>query len=328
MKVLLVAEMDSTAQNCQLANAMRRFLGWNAKSIVCKESYLKYPTDWTSEKNFDEAKEFAQDTDLFIFSDIAVEIEGMGLWDLVTHRNSIINGNGSVMRANLAEYRRMQIEGWNIVPPLCDPTIAQFLSPAPFENWMVPIERIETIIGSIKKNDQLTVCHAPTKIGRKGTEKFREIMAKHTDVEYIEIMGMSWEDAIKEKAKCHIILDSLGDIHYGAGNALEGLVLNQVVIGNISPWCYTLHTDLPMMSTWGKDVEEVVNETIQTLKNEEPSYEKSKRNCKIDELKNTMNEFYNDNEPDTIKRRWIQKHFNEKKKIQQWANYIKWIMEK
>lgn len=75
---------------------------------------------------------------------------------------------------------------------------------------------------------------------------------------------MSWENALKEKAKNHIILTLFGNLTatYGAGNALEGLALGQTVISKISPWAYALHPDLPMITTFGKDVKTVIEKEV------------------------------------------------------------------
>jgi hypothetical protein len=187
-----------------LAEAMRDYLGWDARSIVNQESYLKYPVDWTTKKNLDEAADFAKDADLFIFSDLLRGIDGMDLEKLCGPKNTIISGQGTPMRKCIPELYQMQTEGWAILAPACDPTIARFLGAAPFENWIVPTARISTITQDIELNDEITVCHAPTRLGRKGTLEIAEIMQNNfPNIRYELIINTSWEDAIKAKAKCH-----------------------------------------------------------------------------------------------------------------------------
>ncbi len=315
MRVFLLAETDNAQQSFLLAKAMRDHMGWDAKSMVMKETYLKYPTDWTMENNVDEAAEFAKTADLFIFQDQLMTSKKLQLEKYATHRNTIVSGTGSRMRANIDAMRQDQQEGWAIVPMLCDTTISMKLCAPPFENWIVPVERIEELTDGMYKNEKVSVCHAPTKMGYKGTEEFEKILQPWIDsgdIEYERITGVSWEDAIKHKAKHHIILDSLGDTHYNAGNSLEGLVLCQRVISNIDPWCYCLHTNLPMATTWKKDIKQVID----------------------DEIRKTMTDWGETKvtkqwiEERAIGLWWVERHFSAKNQVGKWEQYIKWVMER
>ena len=302
MKVFLVAISDNAQQHFILAKAMRDHLGWDAKSMVMRKSYLGYPTDWTLEEDHDEAAEFVKDADLLIFQDRLMNVPGLGLQEKADYKNTIINGTGSMMRANIQALREDQQRGWAIVPMLCDTTLSTHLCAPPFENWIVPIEKIEELARGIEKNNRISICHAPTKMGYKGTSRFEEILQPYIDsgeIEYDRITKVSWEEAIKRKARCHIILDSLGDTHYNAGNSLEGLVLGQTVISNIDEWCYCLHPDLPMVTTFGKDVKEVIENTIHYRQN----------GISLDELG----------------KKWVKYHFSAENQIKHWANYIKWV---
>jgi hypothetical protein len=295
-----------------LAEAMREYLDWDAKSLVNQESYLKYPVDWTTTNNLDEAAEFAKSTDMFIFSDLLRGIEGMDLEKLVGPKNCIISGQGTPMRAQMPQLLQMQLEGWAILAPTCDPTIARFLGGAPFENWIVPTGRISTITHEIDLNDEITICHAPTKAFRKGTDEIEAIMKNDfPDIKYELITGKSWEDAIRAKAKCHIMWNSLHDSSYGVGNALEGLAIGQEVVSNITPWDYAMHPDLPMLSTWNKDVVCVIKDAIRQAErrvnadSDEENYETYGR-----------------------KWEWVSRHFNAEYQIVKWKHYIDWVMNR
>jgi hypothetical protein len=137
-------------------------------------------------------------------------------------------------------------------------------------------------------------------------ESILEPMIKEGTVKYTRIEGMSWENALKEKAKNHIILDSFGNLTatYGAGNALEGLALGQTVISKISPWAYALHPDLPMITTFGKDTKEVIEKEIR--------WRKSMK------YKTEGNANYNKD--------WVQRHFSPYVQIAKWKNFIDWMM--
>lgn len=315
MRVFLIAETDNAQQNFLLAKAMRDHMGWEAKSMALKETYLKYQTDWTMENNVDEAAEFAKTADLFIFQDQLMTSDKLKLEKYATHHNTIISGTGSRMRANADALRQDQQEGWAIVPMLCDTTLSMKLCAPPFENWIVPMERINELTKGIYKNKKVSICHAPTKMGYKGTEEFEKVLQPWIDsgdIEYERITGASWEEAIKRKAKHHIILDSLGDTHYNAGNSLEGLALSQAVISNIDPWCYCLHPYLPMTTVWKKDIKQVIDDEIRKMINDWGETKVTKQWI----------------EERAIGLWWVEQHFSAKNQVKKWEQYIKWVMER
>jgi hypothetical protein len=291
---------------------MRDYLGWEAMSMVDHKTYLDYPTDWTLENDLVKANEFIQTADLIILQDVFLDVEGLDIKKYADHRNTIINGTGSAMRRMIPHLQCAQQEGWAIVPCLADETLSMKLCSPPFENWIVPVERILELSEGIKKPDDIvSVCHAPTALGIKGTkriEKILEPLIESGQIKYERITKMSWEEAIKAKAKHHIILDSFGDLTctYGAGNALEGLVLGQTVISKISPWAYCLHPDLPMTTTWYEDEEMMIKMVIRAIS---------------DNLKDeTVHK-----KRDDIKLDWVTKHFSAEKQIVKWEHYINWV---
>lgn len=321
MRVLLISYMDNGQQHRLLAEAMREYIGWDAKSIVNKESYLGFKTDWTVKDDLEEAAEFAKTADMMIFQDMLLDIPNMGLVELAGHRNTIINGTGTLMRNSINVLLNMQMDGWAVVPPISDETIASKLFPAPFENVIVPIEEINAITKGIKRNEVVTVCHAPTKSVLKGTDLVESILRPLDEdgvIKYLPIKGMAWNEALRAKATAHITIDSLGKefegepkfpAAYGAGNALEGLVLGHIVIGRVSPWCHALHPDLPIVSTWGRE-----EETAKIIK----------ENIEIGiSVFNTVGE--------ELKRRkieWVKTHFSAEKQVQKWKHYINWVMNR
>jgi hypothetical protein len=307
MRILLIAETDNAQQHYLLAKAMRDHLDWDAKSMVVHNTFLGYPTDWTTEENIEEAAEFAKNTNLFIFQDYRISFDELPLHKYCGPKNTIINGTGSRMRARIDSTRADQYNGWAVVPMLCDTTLSTKLCAPPFENWIVPIERIRELSEGIEKTDKVSICHAPTKLGYKGTDILEAVLKNYTDsgeIEYKRITGMKWEDAIKEKAKYRIIFDSMGDTHYNAGNSLEGLVQEQTVISNIDPWCYCLHPDLPMETVWNKELKSVIKNAIEKEKMGGTFVEKERA------------------------KEWVTEHFSAEKQITKWKYFIKWVMER
>lgn len=308
MRVLLLSETDCTGQNALLAKTMIEHLGWEARTITSVATYLDYPTDWVVSQNTEEdvldMAEFAKTTDLFIFQDVLLDYDGLGLVELCHHKNTIISGQGTLMRANIQLLAEMALDGWHILPPLGYPEIASKLGGAPFENWMVDCDRILDLSRDIKKRDKITVCHAPTNQLLKGTKRWQEIVSKFDDVEFMLITGTPWEETIKKKAEAHILVDSLGEDHYGAGNCMEGLLQTQAVLSSISPWDYCLHPDLPILTTWYGLEEMILGNAINNWRTEPEKTEK-RLGCQ---------------------RRWVMRNFSPENQIRKWENYIKWVM--
>lgn len=133
-------------------------------------------------------------------------------------------------------------------------------------------------------------------------------LVESKEVEYERITGVTWEEAIKRKAKHHLILDSLGDTHYNAGNSLEGLAMGQMVMTRMDGWCRALHDDNPIDRLTGK---ETIDE-MRTMVQHRTGYQMY---GSIELLQKT-------------KKRWATMHFGSYNQIGKWKNYIEWVMER
>ena len=302
MKVFLFAYTDNGQQHFVLADAMRTELGWDAKSMVMQETWLGFKTDWIYKRDLKEAQEFIKDADLFIFQDALLSIENLDFQKYVTPGNTIINGTGTRMRMHAQALRRMQEVGWRMVTSLCDSTIASKIASPPFQNWIVPIETINELTKGIERNDEFSICHAPTNPTGKGTEKIEKIVKSVRNIRYERITGTPWEETIKRKAKSHMIIDSLGDNCYNAGNSLEGLVLGQHVLTAMDGWCLATHDWIPITNI-RESTETAIKKTIEEAK-------RGDRNWMLREEKE-----------------WVEDHFGKKRQIKRWKNFIDWVME-
>jgi hypothetical protein len=274
---------------------MRKYLGWDAKSFSLAQTYLNYETDGIiSQDNIDDARDFAGGADLLIFQDYLFRVPGFRLDKIAKPRNTIIYGLGSLMRDNLNAVMDYVKVGWTVAAPISDPTISRYIGGSPFEMVMID-ERIHKLTENIKRNEKVTICHAPTK--EKGAEVFMDAI-NNLDVEWLLIKGKRWEDAIKLKATAHILLDSLTDSSYGI-SILESLYMGQQCAGNISNWCYALNPDLP-----------VTNTTLETMKTD------------IERMITSLN----NQEEECNRQEWAKK-FLPKNKIIQWERFIKYTME-
>lgn len=298
MRVTLLSVTDSAGQNFLLADAMRKFLGYDAKSFSLANTYLDYRTDGIiTEENVDDIKDFAKGSDLFIFQDILFKVPGFRIDKMANKNNTIIYGLGTPMRRNLPAIMDYVSVGWHVLPPLSDPTITRYIGGAPFEAVIV-----DPLVWAVKHNRRddgiITICHAPTKT-EKGEELFTKLTTEVENVEWLVVKNKAWIDAIKIKAKAHIMLDSISDESYGL-NCLEGLVMGQTVISSIAPWCYCLNPDLPMTSIWKNSNDEIV--------------EKIKEAANIQKSKQVDN------------RDWVEKTFSQLSQALKWEQYIKWVL--
>ena len=76
-----IGGMDSGAQGYLTADAMRRYLGWEAKCLSFRRSYLEYDYDWVRGYNVndDEIARYARDCSLVVFID-TMEIPVISNW--------------------------------------------------------------------------------------------------------------------------------------------------------------------------------------------------------------------------------------------------------
>ena len=88
--------------------------------------------------------------------------------------------------------------------------------------------------------------------------------------------------------------------------------MGHIVIGRVSPWCYALHPDLPIVSTWGRE-----DATAHTIKENITYGAKSL-------MKNE--EFYTASKERQIE--WVKTQFSAENQVQKWKHYINWVMNR
>jgi hypothetical protein len=331
MQVLYVAGMDSAGQGQLLTYAMRRFLGWEARILVQRGSYLGYKSDWVaSGEGFDitEVENYVKGTDFVIFQDLPLRFidekskREFDLSKLQNPQSMVIHGLGTPMRANLQQLRSNQMNGMLVAAPMSDPTIYPYLvGGVPFEAVMVDVNRIEDIIGGINRRDKLTVVTAPTKeMKGESSIKIATDHVKHKfvgegfDVDFISIKNTPWEETQRIKAGCHVLVDSLGDSSYGL-NCLESLLMGHTVISNISPWCYALHPDLPMMSINPFITKRLVDDGLPMVLDEAITQLREKDGIAKDRERQ-------------VNKAWVKRHFDPEIVVKKWSHYINWALNR
>ena len=92
--------------------------------------------------------------------------------------------------------------------------------------------------------------------------------------------------------------------------------MGHIVIGRVSPWCYALHPDLPIVSTWGREerTQEIIKQEIQQMKR---ILTRTKGND-LDEYEIECGYRYE----------FAVKNFSAEKQVQKWKHYINWVMNR
>lgn len=249
MRVMLISGWyDNGGLMNTLARAFRDHLGIDAKQLVNNVSYLGYPYDWRiGETDPDEIMDFAKDCDFFIFGDQLYNTESLPFISLLRPGNCCICGTGTMLLANIAETHRLQMaSGIPVVLPFkSGEHFYNRLFVFPLDFVIIDSKRITDLTRGIKRNDEVTFCHAPTSTAKKNTDFIKTAIDLFPDVNFEFIVGKSWEDAIKAKARSHVLINSVGGRTYGL-NCLEGLVMGQQVVTDLGPWTYMMYPDIPM----------------------------------------------------------------------------------
>ncbi|MFA5053064.1 MAG: hypothetical protein WC565_03330 [Parcubacteria group bacterium] len=239
---------DSGNQGYLTASAMRRHLGWDARSVVFFENYLRYDTDFVIGRNAtpQSVLDYAKDCSFFVFMDGYVDEQYLPMRQFLTPTNHCIVGVGSALRRNVHHTLMDQITlGTKVVVPPQDESLCTTLCGVPFDFVIVDIEEIESL--AREKNDEFTVCYAHTHSMLKGDDIIGRLKQDLPYIKFEEIRNMPWRKAIEAKSRCHVVLDDFVLPTYGL-NVLEAGILGQHVISRIGPWVYMIYPDFPFAS--------------------------------------------------------------------------------
>lgn len=107
----------------------------------------------------------------------------------------------------------------------CMPDVSH-LCPSKHKIFYHPFE----YYGSVKKSDDLTICHSPynwTKMEQKGTceiaRTVNKLKKRHT-LEFDVVLGLSWKNCMGHKASAHIFIDQIVDTpDYKGGLGKSGI---------------------------------------------------------------------------------------------------------
>jgi hypothetical protein len=244
MQVMYLSNSDSGGQGNLLTEAMKTYLGWNARTFQGGVSYLGYPYDMVEGVTEQyEVIDFAKNADFFIMQD---QYMGKGILQrFVTPNNSCIHGLGTPLRMHLDRQLINQLRMHTlIVPPMPDPTITPHLmATAMFESLMVDVNKIDELTKDITRNDEITVCCPVSQKKEKFIEDAKQKI-ESLGVRFEVITQKSWEDTIKMKAKAHIILDPPSGDVCPSLNTMEAIYMGSIPVGEYSAWGYSIHPEL------------------------------------------------------------------------------------
>lgn len=300
-----IGGMDSGAQGYLTADAMRRYLGWNAKCLSFHRSYLGYDYDWVRGYNVsdDEIIKYASDCSMVIFMDTMDIPRDLKLAPAIQSVPKCILGVGTGIRVR-APYTLMDQITCKlpvIVPPH-DETLVNAVCGVPFDFVIVDIEEIDRLVQP--KYEEFTVCHAHTRALNKGHDHLVDIV-RRLPYKNEQIFQQPWEQSIATKSKSHVVLDDFYHPSYGL-NVLEAAVMRQHVVSSIGPWCYFIDPELPFRSCHpaitGKPVVEGALDLIDAIRRGDgPNLD--------------------------VARSWVETHHHAKNVAPKWRWFAKWITQ-
>jgi hypothetical protein len=326
LRVLVYSTYDAAGQGYLLAKALREHMGYEAKNVITMQTYLNYPADWHLGNNVQPAEvlDYAKGCDFFVFQEWMPNIKELApLFGLIRPNNSCIHSLGSMTRRGIDDMCMKQLRrGLAVSSPISDCTIAPgLMGTAPFENIMLDLEGIEAVLGTKETwkpgDGKIRICHASTNDATKGTPLVASVkkLVKDQDVIWTTIQGKSWEDALRIKASCDILLDSMGtDEVYGL-SCLESLIMRQRVIGGINPWAYALHPELPMLS-------------CHRLMTGEATIEKSVAAMVKQAIKDVREGWCETTGGSGWSKLWAEELFDPKQVVQSWVHWMNWVMNR
>lgn len=298
-----IGGMDSGAQGYLTADAMRRYLGWDAKCLCFQQSYLGYDYDWVRGFNISDESvlKYAADCSMVIFMDSPEVFRDFKLAQAIQGIPTCVLGVGTGLRLR-SNYTLMdQITGrLPVIVPPHDETLVNAVCGVPFDFVIVDIDEIDRL--TQPQHDEFTICHAHTRALNKGHDQLVEII-KRIPYNKEQIFQQPWAQSIATKSRSHVVLDDFYHPSYGL-NVLEAAVMRQHVVSSIGPWCYFIDPELPFgschPSITGKSVVDGAIDMIEDMVEEKgPDLE--------------------------VARKWVEDKHHAKNVAPKWRWFAKWL---
>lgn len=126
-----------------------------------------------------------------------------------------------------------------------------------------------------RDDEILRIGHAPTNRAAKGSDVIIPVikeLEQNYPVKLILIENLSYQEALKLKAKCHIFIDQIGDLGYGI-NSLESLAMGIPTCSCLAPGFDEQYPDHPFIVI---DEQNLRSRLISLIQNKELRIKKTK----------------------------------------------------
>jgi FkbM family methyltransferase len=215
LKILSVSAYDLAGSGYFLSQALNEHTSHISRAIRWRDMRLNFPKDVGPVDG-------AKLNKLWKWADV-IHIHDAPGFDITSmpKKPTVITHHGSTYRSNPARYNK-QIEenGWIGTVSTLDLTL--FGLP-----WM-PDSRPD-LSEYYDPPDEMTICHAPTRRGKKGTDRVIEA-CKRTDTPLVLVEAKPWQKCLEMKGRAHILFDQFT---FGHGcNGIEAWMMGQAVIGD------------------------------------------------------------------------------------------------
>ncbi len=250
LNIAVIADFNIAGQLSLLFKMINRYTVHKARMIVLQGDYLSYDKDLILSENrpgdLDEVKNILKEADFFHFGRFPKEYGDLDWNKYLRPDNTIIQYCVSVQRSNADQiyewHRKNNITGlsaWDYT----------MLEKSPFfyhVNIMCDFSRVKPCS---PPDDIIRICHPSTNREIKKTNLFISVMEslkKKYPVELKLIEGVSNDESLDIKSRCHMTFDQISVGIYGL-SAIESMAAGHAVLGGISNFASGYHPDNPMV---------------------------------------------------------------------------------
>jgi len=263
MNILIATDLDNGGQMYALYRALNKYTVHVAKLITFKGTYLDYGTN-IFDPSLNEVKVWSEWADFYILGEmLQPRTHTQPILDKMTLSNSIIRAGGSLARHAPAVY----VKG----------KFAQIMKTGAYHDWTIAgqIGAMGTTVNmyefsewpeedKLYKDEPIRLVFSGTALKKKEEHsgvymqawKKLSMMYNSDEVEFVTISGLSWQESLKIKSKCHICFDQVKIGAY-ANSAIEGMYYHMPTFCLVSGWCKTVHPDVPVIPY--TSVDDIVN---------------------------------------------------------------------
>lgn len=241
MRVLLLSSgADTGGQGIRIKTTIERHLpGWEARSIVASQNYIRFPVDLEWHKIG-----FARVKEHYEAADVVHLRNDFGAYTLMEGRRghraqrkpAVIHHHGTLFRKATATILS-EAERYG-AKQVCSTIDLLTFAPEGVVEWCPTPMDIEALAGyrqAPDESDKVRIYHSPTNRRVKDTEHFeatvKRLQQKYPFVEYQIAEGITWSENLHRKGRADIVYDQL--VLGWGNNALEAWAMGIPVVGGV-----------------------------------------------------------------------------------------------